>query len=188
MPLLHIASVSGNNKTFSAAFCFLAEENLKYYSWALETFPSALTSHKIPPPDVLLTDCELALMNTISKVFPNSIHMLCTWHINKHILTNASKIVKNADEEKQIMSQWSKITQISNTADFYPSFKIFSSRFNSQFVKYVENTWLPLAPRFVDAWTKKSLTLITGQPLELNLLIPTSRNISSTLAQISLKW
>ena len=29
MPLLHIAGVSGNNKTFSAAFCFLAEENLE---------------------------------------------------------------------------------------------------------------------------------------------------------------
>jgi hypothetical protein len=85
MPLLHIAGVSGNNKTFSAAFCFLAEENLEYNSWALETFCSTLTSHKIPPPDVLLTDCELALMNAIAKVFPNSIHMLFTWHINKNI-------------------------------------------------------------------------------------------------------
>jgi hypothetical protein len=189
MPLLHIAGFSGNNKTFSsAAFCFLAEENLEYYSWALETFSSTLTSHEIPPPDFLLTDCELALMNAIAKFFLNSIHMLCTWHINKNILANASKIVKNADEEKQIMSKWSQLTQISNTADFYSSFKIFSSRFNSQFVEYVEKTWLPLAPRFVDAWTKKSLTLITVQPLELNLLIPTSRNISSTLAQISLKW
>jgi hypothetical protein len=188
MPLLHIAGVSGNNKTFSAAFCFLAEENLKYYSWALETFSSSLTSHKIPPPDVLLTNCELALMNAIAEVFPNSIHMLCTWHIDKNILANASKIVKNADEEKQNMSKCSKLTQISNTADFYSSFKIFSSRFNSQFVKYIEKTWIPLAPCFVDAWTKKSLTLITRQPLELNFLIPTSRNISSTLAQISLKW
>jgi hypothetical protein len=53
------------------------------------------------------------------------------------------------------MSQWSKIAQISNTADFYSSFKIFSSHCNSQFVEYVEKTWLPLAPRFVDAWTKR---------------------------------
>ena len=78
IPLLQIAGVSGNNKTFSAAFCFLAEENLEYYSWALETFSSILTSHQIPPPNVLLTNCELALMNAIAKVFPNSTHMLCT--------------------------------------------------------------------------------------------------------------
>jgi hypothetical protein len=155
MPLLHFAGVSGNNKTFSAAFCFLAEENLEYYSWALKTFSSILTSHQIPPPNVLLTDRELALMNAIAEVFPNSTHMLCTWHIDKNILANASKIVKNSAEEKEIISQWSKLTQISNTADLYSAFKIFSSRCNSKFVEYVEKTWIPLAPRFVDAWTKK---------------------------------
>ena len=38
MPLLHIAGVSGNNKLFSMAFCFLVEENIEFYTWALEFF------------------------------------------------------------------------------------------------------------------------------------------------------
>ena len=107
MPLLHIAGVSGINNAFFAAFCFLTEENPKNYSWALETLSSFFTSHKIPTPDVLLTNCKLALMNATSTVFPNSIHILCTWKIDKNILTNTVKFVKNAKEEKDIMFKWS---------------------------------------------------------------------------------
>ena len=56
MPLLHIAGMSGNNQTFSVAFCFLAEETQSYYSWALQTLNNILSIHQIPPPQVILTD------------------------------------------------------------------------------------------------------------------------------------
>jgi len=155
MPLLHLAGVTGNNKSFSVAFCFLAEENVDYYTWALECFNSAISCHHLPPPEIIITDRELALMNAIEKVLPNTIHMLCTWHIEKNILTNASKITKDPEEVKQIMSHWSNLIKISTTSDFYASFQRFSALYNPQFIKYVEKVWIPLAPRFVNAWTKK---------------------------------
>ena len=100
MPLFHLAGVTGNNKSFILVFCFLAKENLDYYTWALEFFNSAISSHHLSPPEIIITDWELVLMNAIKQVLPNTIHMLCTWHIEKKILTNASKIIKDPEEVK----------------------------------------------------------------------------------------
>ena len=55
MPLFHIAGVSGNNKSFSVALCFIAEETLKYYMWALESFHSLISHHKLAPPEIMIT-------------------------------------------------------------------------------------------------------------------------------------
>jgi hypothetical protein len=47
------------------------------YVWALQQF-SEIVSIK-----VIVTDGELALMNTIPFVFPGCQNILCIWHINK---------------------------------------------------------------------------------------------------------
>ena len=56
MPLFHIAGVSRNNKSFSVAFCFLAEENLEFYTWALMAFLSILSTHNLSPPKIMIMD------------------------------------------------------------------------------------------------------------------------------------
>ena len=155
MPLLHIAGVSGNNNSFSVAFCFLAEENVDYYTWALKCFSSVISVHEITPPEVLMTDRELALMNAIEDVFPNSTHMLCTWHIEKNILTNATQLIKDQDLVRKILSHWSNLIKISTPSEFYSSFSRFAAIYPGEFIEYVEKTWIPLAPRFANAWTKK---------------------------------
>ena len=76
-------------------------------------------------------------MNAIKQVLPNTIHMLCTWHIEKKILTNASKIIKDSEEVKQIMPHWSKLVKISTPSDFYASFQRFSALYNPKFIKYI---------------------------------------------------
>jgi len=154
MPLLHVAGVSGNNKSFSVAFCFLAEENIEFYTWALECFRSVISVHNITPPEVLITDRELALMNAIAQVFPNSTHMLCTWHIEKNILTHASRLIKDQDLVHNILRHWARLIEISTPSEFYSSFSRFSAIYPRDFVEYVEKTWIPLAPRFANAWTK----------------------------------
>ena len=76
-------------------------------------------------------------MNAIETFLLNTIHMLCNWEIEKKILTNASKIIKDPEEVKQIMSHWSNLIKISTTSDFYASFQRFSALYNPQFIKYV---------------------------------------------------
>ena len=74
-------------------------------------------------------------MNAIEKFLLNTIHMLCTWHIEKKILTNASKIIKDPGEVEKIMYYWSSLIKISTPIDFYSSFQRFSALYNPQFIK-----------------------------------------------------
>jgi len=135
-------------------FCFLAEENLEFYTWALEFFHLVISVHNITLPEVLITDRKLALMNAIAQVFPNSTHMLCTWHIEKNILTNASQLIKDQDLVHNILSHWAKLIRISTPSKIYSSFSRFSAIYSRDFMEYVEKTWIPLAPQFINAWTK----------------------------------
>jgi hypothetical protein len=100
MPLLHIAGVTGANKTFSVAFCFIAEETQDFYEWALKSLLNIFKSNNIPLPKVILTDREQALINSLPVFAPECYHMLCTWHIQKNLVTNAAKTIKNKEEEK----------------------------------------------------------------------------------------
>jgi len=155
MPLLHIAGVSGNNNSFSAAFCFLASETHTYYEWALNTLQSFLTANKIPPPEVMITDRKLALMNAISKIFPNTKNMLCTWHIEKNLVSNASKLIKDQFLEHRILKDWSNLIRLPTISKFESHWNGMRSDYPPAFMSYIEKTWIPHAPSFTDAWTKK---------------------------------
>jgi hypothetical protein len=91
MPLLNICAVTGNRKTIQVALCFLSGEKGPDYDWAIEKFEEVMNSHEIPEPDTWVTDRELALMNTLDYIFPDSDHLLCTWHVNMNILANCRK-------------------------------------------------------------------------------------------------
>lgn len=93
LPLLHIAGINNSNKSFSVAFCFISKERTNQYIWALEQLSLSLDSNH---PSVLVTDKEQALINAIEEVFPQSSHILCSWHIFKNIQTHCRK---NFDSE-----------------------------------------------------------------------------------------
>ena len=93
MLLLHIAGVTRTNKSFSAAFCFLAEESQPYYEWALNSLITLLNANNVPLPKVDVTDLKQALINSLSKLIPSAHHLLCTWHIQKNLVTNAAKMI-----------------------------------------------------------------------------------------------
>jgi hypothetical protein len=70
MPLLKIVGSTCLNKSFYVAFAFLSREEEGDYTWALEQlrilFPSTTQ------PRVMVTDREIALMNSIRAVFPGT--------------------------------------------------------------------------------------------------------------------
>jgi histone-lysine N-methyltransferase SETD2 len=109
MPLLHIAGVTGTNKSFSAAFCFLAEETQPYYEWALKSLITILNANNIPLPKVVVTDHKQALINSLSNLIPSAKHLLCTWHIQKNLVTNTAKMIKNKEQETKMIKNWGNL-------------------------------------------------------------------------------
>src|SRR5438034_3941787 len=82
MPLLNLCAVTGNRKTVQVALCFLSGEKKEDYDWAMAQFRILMRDHDIPEPVSIVTDRELALMNTLDEIFKKSNHILCTWHVN----------------------------------------------------------------------------------------------------------
>ena len=147
MPLLHIAGVTGANKSFSLAFCFLREETQNYYEWALRNLLNIFTSNDIPLPEVVIMDREQALINSLSRIFPNAYHMLCIWHIEKNLVTNGAKLIKDKFSEYEMIQKWNQVIQISSPSKFQSAFSHFSSQYGANFQKYMDSQWLPIAEK-----------------------------------------
>ena len=154
MPLLHISCVTGANKTFSLAFCFLAKETQPYYKWALEFLLNIFTSNKIPLPGVVITNREQALINSLEKTFPNAYYMLCMWHIENNLVTNGAKHIKKKIFEHKMIENWNRVVQLTSPSNSNYAFSNFSSFYGAQFEKYMNSMWLPVAKKYVNTWTK----------------------------------
>jgi hypothetical protein len=75
----------------------------------------------VPPPTVIVTDRELALMNALSRsdVFSTATHLLCVWHIFQKVAQNC-KIRLHIDEWT-ILEQRLSLLFKSNTEQIFAS-------------------------------------------------------------------
>jgi hypothetical protein len=86
--LLITIGVDHNNRSFFIAFAFLPDQSEGSYTWPLAQIRTIFKLiHPIIGliPGSISTDCDQALRNAISTVFPDSATLLCLWHANKNI-------------------------------------------------------------------------------------------------------
>lgn len=70
-------------QTFAVAAAFVNSETEESYTWILEELREAVwpSGSTYGLPNVFVTDNEKALRNAIEFVFPESQHLLCSWHL-----------------------------------------------------------------------------------------------------------
>ena len=86
MPLMHVVGMTSFNTIFTSCMAFLQSEIEADYKWALEQVRKIYGDTL--KPKVIVTDRELALMNALTVIFPETHNLLCHWHIEKNILTH----------------------------------------------------------------------------------------------------
>jgi hypothetical protein len=142
MPLLNICGVTGNNKTPQIAFACLSGEREEDYTWAIETgFLELCKEYDIPAPKCMITDRELALLNTLDNFFPLSDHILCRWHVNMNVVAKTKKHFKTNEAFQEFYEAWTLVID-SPTIEEYSKNLAALRKFHSAAVKYVEKTWL----------------------------------------------
>ena len=149
MPLLNIVGITCTNQKFNAGFAFMHEEKEETYTWVLTQFAAESVT-----PLVICTDRELALMNSISLVFPECKNLICIWHINKNVLANCKKYFDN-DSWKEFMSNWYSIVYSHTLDSFAESLQAFEhlySQTHSAVWDYLNVTWLPHKEKFVGCY------------------------------------
>lgn len=96
------------------------EEN---FTWAPEKLKVLFTSENFLP-NVLVTDCELALMNVMKVVFSNSTHLLCMFHISKNISMKWKEYVES-HRHGHDMDMWNNFIYSNRGTDFLVHLKHF---------------------------------------------------------------
>ena len=170
MPLLDIVGVDACQRSFCIAFAFLSGEEEDDYIWPLKQLRSMYELHGISLPSIILTDRCLACMNAISSpsCFPESIPMLCLWHINKAVLAYCMPAFirdknnpQGHEEWKAFYTYWHELVA-SPTEDIYNErLEKFKERYIPDYINevgYIIETWLDLyKKRFIKAWVNQHL-------------------------------
>ncbi|KAK2383491.1 protein FAR1-RELATED SEQUENCE [Trifolium repens] len=177
-PLLQIIGITSTDLTFAVGFSYMESEKTDNYRWALDKLKELFSKQDIFP-QVILTDRELALMNAIEIVFPHSVNMLCTWHINKNV--NARMAVHVPKDMRELLQNlWYNVVSSQNEVEFQQRLNELDQACvnSSKFVDYINNIWLtPHKERFVHAWTNKVMHLgntttnryaLSGVPIPLD--------------------
>lgn len=155
MPLLNIVGVTSFNTTFFSTVVFLQKEEVTDYEWALDCFRKMLGLERQPL--AIVTDRELALMNAIKVIFPNSTHLLCVWHIEKNIMAKCKKIFRTKDDWEEFIKTWTDVIRSPEEESFQGSWNLFVEKYkdHTSVITYIEKTWLPYKEKFIYAWTNK---------------------------------
>ncbi|CAG8497947.1 8419_t:CDS:2 [Scutellospora calospora] len=110
--------ITGFNTTFYSCFIFMKSEDEEDYKWALTQFMHLF--NRISKPGIIVTDRELALMNALNSVFPDSKNLLC------------NNIVQS-ETEIEFDTNWN---------NFH-----FTYINKSNIISYLEETWIPWKER-----------------------------------------
>ncbi|CCE34608.1 uncharacterized protein CPUR_08542 [Claviceps purpurea 20.1] len=96
MPLLNIVAASAMNSTIQVALCLMTSETQVDYEWALLQLRRLLCDARIPLPNVVLTDKDVALINACKDAFPAAKALICRWHVNKNVVAKVMEAFNDA--------------------------------------------------------------------------------------------
>jgi transposase-like protein len=98
-------------------------------------------------PGSISTDCDSALRNAISTVFPESPTLLCLWHANKNIQQHCKRKFTSAEAYDEFFQAWLGIVRSPDVPEYGKRLRQFKSKYSDtlehkECATYVCNTWL----------------------------------------------
>jgi hypothetical protein len=191
MPLCIVVGITAVNTTFFVRFAFLRSEQQVDFTWALQQLSAAAgSSHK---PMVVVTDRDLALMNSVADVFPSAKHLLCTWHIDKNVKARCWPFFRDAPTTSagtptelwdHFEGDWKTLVRSLTQGEYNRNRAVMKARHRRHTfsLNYVETVWLrDHKERFVYAWTLQHLhlgTVVTSRVESAHSLLKRYINVS----------
>jgi hypothetical protein len=167
MPLMDIIGVDHNSISFFVAFAFLPDESEGSYQWALANLKGLFDIlHLIQQlqPSVISTDCDQALRNAISSIFPETPTLLCLWHANKNIQQHCKGKFTSNEAYADFFGAWQRIVQSATIPEYEAQLLQFVTEYSTTpehlaCVQYIQSTWLKPGRResLIQAWTNQYL-------------------------------
>jgi hypothetical protein len=112
-------------------------------------------------PGAISTDCDQALRNAISVVFPESGALLCLWHANKTIQQHCKAKFTSAEAYNEFFEAWLYIGRSPDVPEYQSRLGSFLTTYSKspelECAEYVQTIWLTTGRKeaLVQAWTNK---------------------------------
>jgi MULE transposase domain len=152
MPVLNVIGMTPFNKSVFICFVFMKQETEENYQRALEKIKGIYEVNKMPK--VIATDRELALMNSIQRVFPHTVNLLCICHIQKNVVANCKKFFETNESINVFLDKCNVVTYSYSIERFETSWALMRGEYgvNHQAITYEKNTWLVHKEKFVSTY------------------------------------
>lgn len=150
LPFVAFTGVNHHRQPILFGCALLADEEEDTFVWL---FTKLLKCMHMIAPKSIITDDDAQTGEAIKKVFPNTRHRFCPWHINKHI-TEQQILLNNqhGDEFSTYFNSWYRASTVSNCEVYWEDLK---KKFD---IDENEESWLSkmygLRSYWVDAYLK----------------------------------
>lgn len=118
------------------------------------------STYNCPAPEAISTECDQALRNAISKVFPYSATLLCLWHGNKNIQQHYKPNFTSRAAYDNFFQAWLGIVRSATIPVYEAQLLQFVTEYSATpeylaCIQYIQSTWLNpgRVESLVQAWT-----------------------------------
>jgi hypothetical protein len=126
-----------------------------------------MVQNSIEEPLSIVTDRELALINCLESLFPESKHLLCRWHVNMNVLAKSKKhfpgpIKDNAGKVerhpsfKAFLGDWNTLLFSGTESLYNERLEKMRKDYPAAAMSYCEGTWLLWKEKLVAYWVNQN--------------------------------
>ncbi|XP_023766087.2 protein FAR1-RELATED SEQUENCE 5-like [Lactuca sativa] len=124
MPFSPFVGVNHHGQTILFGGALLENKKEETFRWLFEHFLKCMFNKH---PYAMITDQDKAIGNAIKKVFPNTRHRYCAWHIKKHELEHLRPLVAHYSDFKESYTRWVKSDTIE---EFEKDWEVMCSKYH----------------------------------------------------------
>ncbi|CAJ2651961.1 unnamed protein product [Trifolium pratense] len=110
------------------------------YVWALTHIADVFQKFGVKATGTFVTDRGLALRNTLERLFPNAVWLLCGWHISKNILARQKRAFETNEAWEGFLKQWHCLVHQETIASYEEQLTAMQREFANypQVMRYVD--------------------------------------------------
>ncbi|GJR75310.1 FAR1-related sequence 5-like protein [Tanacetum coccineum] len=142
-PFSPFVGVNHHGQSILFGGALLENEKEETFEWLFKEFKKCMFDKH---PTAIITDQDKAMGNAILKVFPNTRHRYCAWHINKHEREHLQPLKTHCTDFKELHKEWVK----SNTVvEFETIWEVLCDKY-----KFDKNSWIREMYKKRSHWAK----------------------------------
>lgn len=138
LPFAPFVGVTGHGSICIFACAFLGDETMETFKWVFEAFLTAMGGKH---PETIITDQDLAMKSAIEKVFPDTKHTNCLFHIMKKWRERTGNTFSEKKNKDLYNEFYDIVHNCLTRVEFETLWPQMIEKYGLQNIKYLQTMW-----------------------------------------------